>query len=285
MPQPFSSVILAYAHYEEHLHSLTRIVAKLCSKLAAHRVLVVTTLDPGIVLASFVRRDFAGSTVEVLQHDNRDWEFGGYQRGVDALRLHWIASDTLIILNDTVGRHSVLTNDMLINFVAGIEQAAAKSAPTIVGEVDSEAADSSLYEHDASRWVRSCFLAINTAALDSLDWKINCPEIAEGIHVENGVGLAFPSHVSEGLGNSINRWLFTGRPGARWYRASSAEAPAVKESFFVQKALSILNERNLSARVLSTGGHAINIFPSRFFGYAAYRLNRKWNSVRRKWFS
>lgn len=276
-----ATVILAYAHYPQYLGSLAKVVARLATRLRVTRVLVVTTLDTAKVAGVFTECKFSAD-IKVLAHDNQGWEFGGYQRGLDALRESWQTRDTLVILNDTVGRHSVLTGGMVKSFVVGIQQAANTASPVLVGEFDTASSNHILCGRKASLWARSCLLAINTAGLECLAWRVHCQEFV-GAVLPGGEGrLTFTDQVSPGLAGSISRWLLGDQPDSRWCRPDASDT-SVNDGLICQKGLSILNERHLSARLLASGSETFNISPTRLLGVAAYRLNRKWNTLRRKY--
>jgi hypothetical protein len=228
--------VVAYAFYPQHGEHLARVVARYATGHAAKVVWVHA--------ASVAARP----GWQALPHDGAGWEFGAYQRGLDALQQQgWVGP--IAFFNDTAGRHYPLPGSEL-RALRRFALAAPAARAAVAGHVETAPRGCAWRGLPVPRWVRSNAFVLSPAALQALNGRLfdgeefAAPRWAEGT-------LAWPAHLSTALHAHLDRWLMS--PGKHGWRHHAGRPDAAPE-LLCGKAGSILLEKRMAALVLAAGG-------------------------------
>jgi hypothetical protein len=194
--------------------------------------------DPGI-----------GLPVLELADDGLRWEFGAWQRGIDALRGPG-EPDAWLLLNDTAGVNDPwpVAERQALRRAAGAM--AVSDALVLAGAVKPAPLAWALAGQPLPAWVQSQAFALSAAALGALDGRVFDAELFAAPQVSQG-RLTWPPAVSTALAAHIGGWLT--RPGKDGWRHHSGRAE-VADALLRDKAGAILLEKRLAATVLAAGG-------------------------------
>jgi len=274
--------IIAYSYYEKYVNNLLEQTRKICENLSASHIIFVSTHQ--LDLASLYKKTTnIKCCIDNLRHDNKLWEFGGYQIGLDHLRDLIKQGDSLYIINDTAGIHSFLPMWIIKRFKKLTSMSSNVDSPVIVGELDRHYTDSDLrvLNMDANKWIRSCVFSLNYAALESISWKFSHADFIHSIIKKNDKNLSLKPIANIALELRINNWLFNEAPENRW-QSSVGYITDANFNFIKNKALSILSEKVMSAAIFESNGRLVNFIPDNKFIYNVYRLERRvWYSLKK----
>lgn len=194
--------------------------------------------DPGI-----------GLPVLELADDGLRWEFGAWQRGIDALRGPG-EPDAWLLLNDTAGVNDPWPVAERQALRRAADAMAATDAVVLAGAVKPAPLAWALAGQPLPAWVQSQAFALSAAALGALDGRVFDAELFAAPQVSQG-RLTWPPAVSTALAAHIGGWLT--RPGKDGWRHHSGRAE-VADALLRDKAGAILLEKRLAAAVLAAGG-------------------------------
>lgn len=262
--------IIAYSYYKGYVHYFKNLIRKISCVFPNCEVVIVEneTKDCWDEVGWLER-----TPVTVISHDNRNWEFGAYQRGVDFVRNLHKSDDTIVIVNDTTGIHSLLTPNILRRMGSMAVVASGSSRPTVIGEIDEWRSSISIRGMRANRWVRSCLFSLNTPALEALKWKV-CDEAVEHMVRIVGEGYECVDFNSIGLASHLNDWLrkFGVHQGLERKNFASDDDYALRLKL---KAEAIINEKLISAKLVAAKGEMVQMVPECGLQRIGYRLRRK----------
>lgn len=194
--------------------------------------------DPGI-----------GLPVLELEDDGRRWEFGAWQRGIDALRGPG-GPDAWLLLNDTAGVNDPWPVAERQALRRAADAMAVSDAVVLAGAVKPAPQACALAGQPLPAWVQSQAYALSAAALRALDGRVFDADLFAAPQVSQG-RLTWPPAVSTALAAHIGGWLT--RPGKDGWRHHSGRA-SVADALLRDKAGAILLEKRLAAAVLAAGG-------------------------------
>lgn len=234
----FSLIVLLYA--ERRLDQAMRYARFLATHTAPARCVFVINGDQ--VTESAVRARWqVALPAEILFHDNTGAEFGGYQAGFR--HLGSALPDRLIVMNDTLGSHDLMTEAMLAGFVRRL---GFELERFVVGKVDIAHRRLALDGLWATRWVRSHLMGFDRAALEAIGGRLYYPHLDRLIRPVGAEESFFDPGVGEHLRDLIRRFLFMSGPWS-WYGAQPlSEANAAAMAI---KARAILQEKYLSMKL------------------------------------
>lgn len=257
--------LIAYSYYPQYEKKFFSLVDSLVQACNVEKVVYVFA-------GHGTRADFSNQLRPdsvVLTHDNRGWEFGAYQRGMDAVHQELGQGDVVIVLNDTTGVHSIFDRGMRKALQESIQRYCMSTEPVIIGEVDAVNDSLQVLQKNVGQWVRSCVFALNYEAVKALDGIIYDKEIAKGISVDSLGALVFSEGlVNEAMAEHVSHWIKAGK------RVKANSKPA-GSYFLVNKSASTINEKYLSAVVVKAGGKVVDVCDRRFFPRLAFRAKRK----------
>ena len=236
----FSLVVLLYA--ERRLQQALRYARFLAANTAPSRCVFVINGDQ--ITESAVRALWSERYAsELIRHDNSGVEFGGYQAGID--RLSSALPDRLIILNDTLGTHDLMSEPMLSGFLRRLRFDLDRF---VVGKIDDSHRRLTLDGLWATRWIRSHLMGFDRSAIDAIDSRLYHPHIDALIRPVGNVDAFFDRAIGAGVRELISLFLFKPGPWS-WYAAeplneANCAAMAVK-------ARAILQEKYLSMKLES----------------------------------
>ncbi len=272
--------LVCYSFYPAYQARLLRTVRLFLAGQRESVVVMVRSAQAPSCLAALVA---CGAQAIEIETDGSGWEFGAYQRGLDALLgLGWAGAVT--ILNDTAGIHYALRRGE----IAALRQFALDpptQSPDIMGPVQAAPGLFKYRDLDLPAWVRSNAFTLSPAALQVLQQRLFSAEDFEAPLI-TAQGLELPQTLSPALRQYVRVWLMaSGRHGWRQH-AGRADPPL---PLLRDKAGSILLEMRLAARVLAAGGQLHNSTPRahpawQFVCERAFYLRRRfgpWRSARR----
>lgn len=270
-----TSYIIAYSYYEKYVGNLLNQTNRIYKNSGASKVVFVSVGDLDLA-ALFKNISKIECDAINLRHNNDSWEFGGYQVGLDYIRKVLKKSDSIYILNDTAGVHSFLPAWIIGRFTKITSILSGLEVPSAVGELDGHKAEMDLrvLGRDANSWIRSCAFSLNYAALEAISWKLSHTEFLGEISKKSEKALSLSHLANSALELRINRWLFNENPEYRW-PSSIGYVSNENYSLIRNKALSILNEKVLSATINENRGRLENFVPKGFFLYNLYRIERR----------
>lgn len=257
--------LIAYSYYPQYEKKFFTLVDSLAESCGVEKIVYVFS-DLGAREGAFHR---LSSNAIVLEHDNQGWEFGAYQRGMDAVYQGLEQGDVVIVLNDTTGVHSIFDGEMRRLFQESIRRYGMSTEPVIIGEVDTVKEKLQVLQMNVGQWVRSCIFALNYEAVRALSGVVYEKRISDGISVDSSGNLVFSKLVAnEALAEHVSQWIQAGKR----VRASSK---AVGHYFLVNKSASTINEKYISAAVVLAGGMVVDVCNRRFVPRLAFRAKRK----------
>jgi hypothetical protein len=197
--------------------------------------------------------DIADATY--ISGDNENWEFSGWQKGLDLLKSR-PSAELVIFANDTFASHRNWRSKDERAFSKGFQRLTTFSSVAIAGEVNLAAGRSELMGLPAGAWVSTYLFAVTPQFLKSVDYQLCLPEsqldtMVYGIRngrVDWGTG------VNAELKTHIEQWIFPTAERSGWYKAASA-SDAIK----LRKIKTILNEKYLSGIARDFGGVLVDV--------------------------
>jgi hypothetical protein len=267
--------ISIYSYYESYVPNCVRTISQIKDFGAVISAVTICSTQKSVLEAW--RTELSAANIclspKFILHDNNDWEFGAYQR----LALSGKSDPNIeddqhvkIIFNDTIGTHSLFEREDIRRFVEQLNDVKAESAPTIVGELDSDK------KNPHRHWIRSCLFGLNRS---ENNLKINWNPVTRGT-VEltrddsRAAGYKFTcSLLSPDECASIIDWLVPRKASASsWIGGKTLEK---EEEKILRKAICITKERLLSDEFSKHGVRFINTLPSSIFSRLKYRMRRK----------
>jgi hypothetical protein len=190
-----------------------------------------------------------GLPVLELEDDGLRWEFGAWQRGIDALRGPG-EPDAWLLVNDTAGVNDPWPLAERRALRGAADAMALSDAVTLAGALKPAPPGCALGGRPLPAWVQSQAFSLSAAALRALEGSVFDPNVFAAPQVTQGQ-FTFPETVSLALAAHIGGWLT--RPGKDGWRHHSGRA-AVADGLLRDKAGAILLEKRLAATVLAAGG-------------------------------
>lgn len=192
-----------------------------------------------------------GLRVLQLQDDGLRWEFGAWQRGIDAVRAE-VTPQAWLLLNDTAGvndpwpvaerrRLRLLADELAADPLAG---------PVLAGAMSKAPAGAALLGHALAGWVQTHAFVLSSRALEALGWRVFDADLFDAPLVHDG-RLELPPSVSPELAAHVAGWLT--RPGRTGWLHHSGRRH-VSDELLRNKAGSVLLEKRLSALVMAARG-------------------------------
>lgn len=183
-----------------------------------------------------------------ISGDNTEWDFSGWQRGVDWAQSRGIHFDVVIFINDAFLRESSAGKDRwhfrsMFNPIT-----LSKLGYGVVGHVSAVHEIHRLIDFECSHWIRTnAFAASSRLVMGSSLVTVTRHNSAHWLPSEWTGDVLLPlAPVNGAFRKMLNEWL-----GVKWERAGPINHS--NWPFFRQKALAIINERLLSARWAATG--------------------------------
>jgi len=200
--------------------------------------------------------------VVLLSGDNILHEFGAWQLGLDYLSglPDRVNLSCVIFGNDTFCHHRQMGPVEKFSFSRSFAMAKCETRPLASGELASYGGSFVLDGISANGWICTYLFSINGAALDLLNWRIHdaYKEVKKWVPGGNDEASFFRSTMDESLKSHLTGWLF-GRPGhPRWYRSESLQES--NKNFFTDKALTIMCEKLLTARLMRNNIKIYSVF-------------------------
>ena len=179
---------------------------------------------------------------EQIQGSNSAAEFSGWQEGLTYLDQNE-TYDLYIFANDTVVTHRRYTWIRHFAFQYQIR----KSTPCI-GFINTSSINFKIEEVQFNRWISTYLFCLSNEVLHTIKRRIDNSEsvkkyITESLHEDH----FFAPGLCRNLHRHLTNWLFRGK----WYASQALTADT--QAFFQRKALAILNEKYLSASLISHG--------------------------------
>lgn len=264
--------VVYYSYYQSHLALRAQHLIDLLTRLERipMRLLIVSPNNTDH-LESQITSAFRGIQLSRINHDNSGWEFGAYQRGLNYIKTHSPNSNTLIV-NDTIGIRQLIGRPELSHLAHALQYA--EDHPTCAiaaGEIDQFLnADYTAYNLPLQRWIRTSLLLLSNQTLSDIDWTIHHDRIYNDTIVDNHIPRN--PNLSDSLNSHIREWLSPSNPKG-WHSRNSD--PLKNENFLRQKFASIVNEKVLSATLISKGIPMIPITPLGGVRRVIYRARRR----------
>lgn len=253
----FNVFVTALCYGEEHVDGMLEVANQFVKKNFPHGKLKFIVVNNKLQEEG-VTHKYGGV---YIKGDNSQHEFSGWQSGIEFINKNLYPSnrDVVVFVNDTVHRRSyTLGGDRYFdNYLIGEKN---ETFPDLwaAGYLDDFPAEVSIKGHRFSTWIRSNLFAINWAALQlvlPLVFTQDKNEVLFGSEKEGFWSANAP--MSDNWIAYISCWLF-GEEDSRFpeYRLKWIRAQKINEKnrdYFKQKAISILSEHYLTARLLSSG--------------------------------
>lgn len=206
-----------------------------------------------------------------ISGDNNNMEFSGWQHGINFIKKHYHPShqDVCILVNDTVHRRNyAVGGDRYFDYFCLPQLSAVRPQYWAAGYLDDFPSETSIYGLRVKTWIRSNFIVFNFGCFDFINPLVFpfseeflfCTNVSDGFWKED-------APLSENWKAYISSWLFGEEdPKFPEYRLKWIKCKALSKDnfgFFRKKAISILSEHYLTARLLNmnTEIYDFNIFP------------------------
>jgi hypothetical protein len=184
-----------------------------------------------------------------IEDDGRRWEFGAWQRGVEALCTD-DPPDAWLLLNDTAGVNDPWPRAERQALRRRVDTMAAADTPVLAGAVKSAPPGCAWADRPLPAWVQSHAFGLSAAGLAALGGRLFDEAVFASVQVVQGQ-LQWPATVSPALAGHVSRWLTD--PGQHGWRRHSGRSE-VPDALLRDKAGAILLEKRLAALVLAAGG-------------------------------
>lgn len=265
--------IVVFSFYRKYINNLTNIVKKISDSVGAYGIVVVYQCEE--VVGKIIH-----GNVEYIKNNNINWEFGAYQQGLNFIRNKISLGDSVIIMNDTVGLHTVFDKYVCDRFCWAHKESMKSTVPYIVGEIDSADQIYKIKNMSAKYWVRSCIISMNYQAIAAINFKIDFDFdgfIDIGFDKEGKLKLSIES-CDSGLENFISKWLDPSGGHSGWVGATSKK---IDHENIKRKVICILKERLIYLNLDGKNSTFVNFLPKSTLGIIIYRCKRKLQTFNR----
>ncbi len=213
-------------------------------------------------------KDQLAGNKTLINGDNSSHEFSAWQKGYTILSESINEQDIIILANDSFHRN--FSADFINKF--NLKRLEKINSPFISGYADAYIEDVRIRNLKSNSWIRTNFFLCNKKALQCVEsivsYKIK--DIDGSDQLINNHNNFFSKNYIE----LIDEWLIKSVPimkmPKKWYRSEDLTIKSAKTLRF--KALCILNEHSLTAKIRANGGKVIAINP---FRCSLSRLKRK----------
>jgi hypothetical protein len=202
--------------------------------------------------------------------DNSQQEFSGWQRGIEYLASHFKPSNTdaVVFLNDTVHRRNYAVGGDRYFEAYRIDQDGPAPQVWAAGYLDDFPAEASIHGLKFTTWIRSNLFAMNWPAVQlitPLVFPCSISEVFDSTDSNRFWGEQAP--MSDNWKAYISSWLFGAEDPRfpeyrlKWIRSEKLNPD--NRRYFQSKAISILSEHYLTARLLKSKVRIFdfNIYP------------------------
>lgn len=192
---------------------------------------------------------------EILAGDNTSWEFSAWDKAIRLVESEIWSYDLVHLV--TSAFNSLYTAYIPRVSVSMLEWAASRAV--CLGHIDCSNAPVEVLSYCSQHWTRSCFLFLRPAELKALDSLVSVGRQNGLFSGDPRAPFAATARISAECQRNIIDWLTgadTGQ-GVRWHSAFQLTHDRLR--YFEDKALAILNEHLLSARLRASGCQAIDI--------------------------
>jgi hypothetical protein len=191
----------------------------------------------------------------LINGDNSSHEFSAWQKGFNTLSESLGEQDIIILANDSFHRNYSPNFTRLFN----LKKLKGITSPFISGYADSYIENVRIRNRNSNSWIRTNFFLCNVKALRSLEsivsFKIKDIEGSEDF-IKNDKQIFSRNYIE-----LIKEWLIKDIPLSKmpkkWYRSEVLTDKSAK--LLRLKALSIINEHSLTAKIRANGGRVIAI--------------------------
>ncbi|MFN7642001.1 MAG: hypothetical protein ACK5PW_02755 [Burkholderiales bacterium] len=204
----------------------------------------------------------ADSFDRVIEHDNSNWEFGAWQRGLDQLMAEGLPFRGVLLVNDTFGVHDRADPSMVRRRPVQVVRTLARRRPAVSGRVDSAQRWLPMHGISSDRWIRSNVVCLNRAALSAISCRIEDRSAClRWIDPQAHGPLPLAADIDPELSAHLRAWLLPDAEpeGTKWY--SAASIATADRAFVVNKILAILQELSLSRRLQAVGAQVLRFDP------------------------
>lgn len=251
MTTHITGILLTY--YPSYFEKAVKQFNALLRSLPGKHSLVVVHNGPGL---KSVR---AG--LEILAGNNSHREFSGWEVGLDYCRRNGLIeqSDLVVFANDTFCHHNKFGPLTRFTFRKALRRLLRDpSTPALAGEVHRLGKPYCIDGLVCDRWVATYLFGMSHALVAQLDRLTPATPMTD-FYQQQTDKLEFSDLVSPNLARHIEQWL-TGSGATRWKGAAAGEAQTLAQ--LQGKANSVLCEKYLTARALSSGGKLSDVFAS-----------------------
>lgn len=226
-------VLLCY--YESYFKNAIEEFGALASDLGREYRLVVVNNGSFVI--------DAGPAFAVIEGDNTNWEFTGWDCGLGSLGSIG-ESDYFIFANDTFNRHRSWTLQNRAEFVSAFSLMLEDQRAGICGQIHRAKDGFSIEGRRVSMWVSTYLFGMSGRVLKANNFRLSLSEeqlfrLVPGVTERR---VVWGAGVNEALRSHIDKWVFPVVGGGGWYKADVA-TPSEK----CRKVKAILNEKFLSA--------------------------------------
>lgn len=196
--------------------------------------------------------------VELIQGDNRCFEFSGWEAGKQYIEKHYClkSDDTFCFVNDTFDKNHYFSWLTVLLYHRKLKQAVKQYQGFILGRVDTRNIEYKVDHLPFTEWVSSYFFIVDYSAYQAL--VFTNPRLTDAVTEVTDESINFDSSVVDSaMQKHINGWL---RPeGKGWYRAHTSNNEVIKN-----KSIAILHEKYLTATLKAKEIALIHVYRGRF---------------------
>jgi len=262
--------VVVYSYYRGYAKSILEIAKIFASTFGGVPVVVVATKA---VHAWWVEN--CGEEFSIVQHNNIGWEFGAYLKGLEHAQDELSVKDGVIVLNDTVGIHSVLDKGIISRF-CGIVRNTSGQHSVMIGEADHWSQPIEICGTDASRWIRSCLFYISSSAIERFRRiDLSDERIDNLVRLESRSSRYIDCSQCSGMAEHLNTWLIEGGVLGAYKPKKNSNLDAEEQALLINKGRSIVREKLLSVEIRATGGQIIDMLNRSLFSFLLFRLRRR----------
>ena len=268
--------LISVHYYPDYVRASCSAAIRLAKRADARRLVFVAN---GSRVLADITRYVAGqrlSNATVLHHDNSGAEFGAFQVGLDSLSQDppaWV-----IFANDTHSVHQLFSLVYKRHLLNCIRRSATQRA-CAVGQIEMLPAPYRLLGRSSKKWLTTNLFALSAPALRILENRLYHPRLDNLVTASARHNEFFSAEVDPVLVDHLKRWLF-GEPGGNaWYAAEPLNASNAAR--LALKARSILQEKFMSASLVSGGAELVEIRNCDAFEKLVVRLEKKFHKTQR----
>jgi len=203
----------------------------------------------------------------IIMGSNKNFEFSGWQEGINYLHQHNISHRGILFANDTIGRHHKDSHLAQCNLNELMHRWSTCHGPQFIGIQHFSQQPLELGGYDVTHWICTMIFGLTSEALKRMDYKVDHMEYAASMCSEKMDGHSILNHSApSSIKAYIEDWLLNGG----WHGSKRPPLSAHDQQRLQHKARCIICEKMLTVKARQ---NSISIIGVKDLGPAQARRN------------